>query len=554
MSISLNTGNLRIYKDVATLLLKYGPRDELKAAFEDPAFGSEAFAADEVERSEDAREFARDLEKRGPTFVKIGQLLSTRSDLLPPAWLAALQRLQDDVEPFGFKEVRKSVEEHLGVRLSSAFESFDEKPLAAASLGQVHRAVLRNGKMEVAVKVQRPGIRKRLLEDLEGLAKMAEFLEKHSETAKRHRFASIVDEVRKRITSELDYGRESRNLVRLARNLREFPGIVVPAPVPDYCGSQVLTMELLDGTRVTDLSGVVRVELDGAALTDELFKAYLQQVLVDGFFHADPHPGNVLLTRDHKVGLIDLGMVGHVPEGLRNHLLALLLALSKSHGEECANLAMKIGRANDDFDPKEFRSAISELVAARAGKCVEDMQVGTAVMEITELCGRHGLVIPHELYMLGKMLLNLDMIGQALDPEFRPDEAIRRHAAELAERRLKATLTSGSLLSLAVEAKELLARTPERINEVLRKLSNNEIEVHVDAIDERRLLKGIEKIANRITMGLILGALIVGAAMMMHIDANFTILGYPGIAMFFFLVASTGALVLAARILFERRS
>ena len=309
-------------------------------------------------------------------------------------------------------------------------------------------------------------------------------------------------------------------------------------------------MEFISGTRIPDLSGVVRLEIDGAGLADELFHAYMKQVLVDGFFHADPHPGNVLLTRTHKVALIDLGMVGHVSEHLRNLLLTLLVAISDNKGQDAAETAIKIGRPGDDFKRQEFTADMADLVNNRAGSSVEDLQIGTTVMQVTDICGRHGLIIPHEMFMLGKMLLNLDMVGRALDPGFHPDEAIQRHAIELANIRMRDSLTSGNILALLIEAKELFAETPQRINRFLENLSGNDLKINIDAVDEKALLAGIEKIANRITVGLILAALIVGAAMMMQIESGFTLFGYPGIAMIFFLIASAGALLLAWRVIF----
>jgi len=550
MSLSIKPSRLRVYKDVITLIVKYGAKADIADVLDDARLGFGVEDLDAIEPSENAEQFAADLEKRGPTFVKIGQLLSTRADLLPSSWLVALQRLQDDVDCFEVEAVREAIEEDLGIRISTAFAEFDETPLAAASLGQVHRAVLRDGQTEVAVKVQRPKIRQRLMDDLAGIADIAHFLEERSESARRYRLAAIADEARKRILQELDYGHEAQNLTRLKANLREFPHLVVPAPIPDYCGNRVLTMEFVSGTRIPDLSGVVRLDIDGAELADELFHAYMKQVLVDGFFHADPHPGNILLTRSHKVALIDLGMVGHISERLRNLLLTLLVAISEDNGQDAAESAIKIGRPTDDFNQREFTADMADLVNDRAGSSVEDLQIGTTVMQVTDICGRHGLIIPHEMFMLGKMLLNLDMVGRALHPGFHPDAAIQRHAADLANVRMRDSLTSGNILALLIEAKELFAETPQRINRLLENLSGNDLKIHVDAVDEKALLAGIEKIANRITVGLILGAMIVGAAMMMRIESGFTLFGYPGIAMIFFLIASAGALVLAWRVMF----
>ncbi|PYJ07795.1 MAG: ABC transporter, partial [Verrucomicrobia bacterium] len=289
MAISLKPQHLNRYRQIAWLFVKYGRSDLVKeTGLEETLEAEQRVTPKEAAK---ASELADDLEKLGPTFVKLGQLLSTRVELMPKAYLEALARLQDKVEPFPFDEVEKIVSSELGVRMSKAFSDFDVTPMAAASLGQVHRARLRDGR-QVAVKVQRPGIREALLEDLDALDEIAEFLDKHTAAGKRYEFCQMLDQFRKSLLRELDYRLEASNLTTIGANLRAFEHIVVPAPILDYSTSRVLTMQYVHGKKITDLHPLARMEFDGAALADELFRAYLQQILVDGFFHADPHPGN----------------------------------------------------------------------------------------------------------------------------------------------------------------------------------------------------------------------------------------------------------------------
>ncbi|CAN5150548.1 hypothetical protein BH18GEM1_BH18GEM1_17430 [soil metagenome] len=227
---------------------------------------------------------------------KLGQLLSTRADLLPLPYLEALARLQDRVEAFPFEAVEEIVQTELGVRLSKAFASFDPKPLAAASLGQVHHAALRDGR-PVAVKVQRPAIRQQIVEDLAVLEEIADFLDRRTDWGWRYGFVGLLDEFRKTLLRELDYRQEAANLVSLGKNLAEYERIIVPQPVDDYTTERVLTMDFVRGKKVTALGPLGRLEMDGEPLADELFKAYLQQTLVDGLFHADPHPRQCLPDR-----------------------------------------------------------------------------------------------------------------------------------------------------------------------------------------------------------------------------------------------------------------
>ena len=341
MGLSLKPQHLKRYKDVAVLLMKYGRSDLVKAAGLDPTLDDESPAATATDPA--ASELANDLERMGPTFIKLGQLLSTRPDILPLPYLQALTRLQDRVEPFSFAEVESIVISELGVRLSKAFSEFEAKPVAAASLGQVHRAAMRDGR-PVAVKVQRPDIRERVMEDLDALEEIAEFLDDHTEMGRRYGFVQILDEFRRSLLRELDYRQEAQNLTLLRRNLSEFSAIVVPAPIEDYTTSRVLTMEYVSGTKITTLSPVALLELNGAALAEQLFRAYLKQILVDGFFHADPHPGNVLVTDAGQIALLDLGMVGRIAPRLQEPLLQLLLAISEGQSDDAVALRAEGGR------------------------------------------------------------------------------------------------------------------------------------------------------------------------------------------------------------------
>ena len=266
------TQNLKRYKDIAALIFKYGRSDLVKNA-----------RLDELEILEEAHEgnirqaqdLTNDLEKLGPTFIKIGQLLSTRIELFPPECLTELERLQDKVEPFSYEEVERIVASELGMRISKAFETFDAEPIAAASLGQVHHATLRDGRV-VAVKVQRPGVRSQILDDLSSLEKVAELIDQHTTVGARFSFCDMVDEFRKSLLQELDYRREARHLTLLKENLKEFQAIVVPSPVDDYSTSCVLTMEYIHGKKVTSLGPLARIDLNGEELADELFAAYLK--------------------------------------------------------------------------------------------------------------------------------------------------------------------------------------------------------------------------------------------------------------------------------------
>jgi predicted unusual protein kinase regulating ubiquinone biosynthesis (AarF/ABC1/UbiB family) len=542
--MSLLPPKLSRYTAVAALLVKYG-RTSAKLASSDAlsAMTSEAASDDPL-----PEQLAADLEKLGPTFIKLGQVLSTRSDLLPPPYLAALARLQDDVAPFPFTQVQQTIEEELGVRLSKAFSQFDDAPIAAASLGQVHRAALRDGR-RVAVKVQRPGIEEQVRVDLEALHQVAQFLDKHSEAGRRYNVTGVVAEFAESLLSELDYRREAANLRLIGNNLAEFEDIVVPAPVDGYTTGRVLTMDYVTGVKVTALSPIMRLDIDAPALADTLVRAYLKQIVVDGVFHADPHPGNLFVTDEGRLALIDLGMVGRISPMMQERLLKLLLAVSEGRGDEAAEVTAAVCDKLENYDDQAFRREIALMVGRYAHEALGNLQVGRVFIELQAACAAHGLRAPAELTMLGKTLLNLDQVARVLDAGMDVNATIRRDASALMTRRLRKSATSGGVFSTVLEAKEFAERLPGRVNRVLDALSTSELKLKVELIDEGAVLSGLQKVANRITLGLILAALIVGAAMIMRVETTFRLFGYPGLAMILFIIAGMGGLWLAVNII-----
>ncbi len=535
------------YADLARLLIRYGRSDLVAGVGLDDLDGATEVDGDAEQR---AQQLAADLERMGPTYIKFGQLLSTRVDLLPPVYTEALTRLQDDVEPFAFAEVEQIVTRELGVSLRHGFESFDEAPLAAASLAQVHRAELRSGR-QVVVKVQRPGVRDIVREDMAALGELAEFADAHTAVGRRFGLTELLQQFRHSLAGELDYQREAANLLRIGGQLADHPRLIVPRPVQDYTTSTVLTMDFIAGRKITDLGPLGRLDLDGQALVSDLFRAYLQMILADGFFHADPHPGNLLLTPDHRIGLIDLGMVGIVAPQLQERIVKLLLAISDGDGQQAATILAAMGQPLEGYDEQGFRLAAAQLVSTAVGSG-SGVQAGTVMVELSRLSGASALRPPSEMALIGKALLNLDQVTSHLDPGFAPAEAIRANVAEIMRTRMRPS--PASLLSAAMEAKDFTARLPGRVNKVLDSLADGNFTINVDALDEVQFLHVLQRLATRVTMGVVLAALVLCAAMMMQVPTKSRILGYPSIAMVFFVLAAlAGAALLASILISDRR-
>ncbi len=542
--------NLERYRKFMGFMLKYWNSD----LFHQTA----ATALDEVEDKDHSREdfdqtpeeLVEDLKKMGPTYIKMGQLLSTRPDLLPDAYLQALATLQDDVPPIPYQEVHEIVEEELGTRISKAFSYFEKEPLASASIGQVHKATLRSGK-PVAVKVQRPGIKKQFLADLDTLRELAEFAVKHTKVARKYAFDDVLEELRHILLQELDYNREAQNLRTLGSNLSQFERITIPQPILDYCTSKVLTMEFITGTKITSISPLKQIENDLSPLVDELIDAYLKQLITDGFVHADPHPGNVQLTDDNKIALLDLGMVARFTPNMQEKLLRLLIALSQNDGEACAEVLLSMSEVTEEADVKNFRTTINHLVMDSQHTRAKEMQTGRLLIQMNRVAANNGIHISVEVNILGKILLNMDQIVAVLEPEFDLRKAIRQHVNKVMRSKMYDELKPENLFGIMLQTKNLAENLPDRLNKITDNLAENKFRIKIDAIDEKRWTDGFQKVANRITLGIIIAATIIGASMLMSVPSPFMILGYPGLAIIFFLIAAVGGILLSYHILFK---
>jgi predicted unusual protein kinase regulating ubiquinone biosynthesis (AarF/ABC1/UbiB family) len=482
-------------------------------------------------------EFVADLEALGPTFIKIGQALSTRSDFVPPEYLAALERMQDSVTPVPIDAVRAVVEAEFGVKFNKLFEQFDETPIGAASLGQVHRATLPNGR-EVAVKVQRPDIGKGIVDDLDLLRTVAGTVGRFGQMDRKYGFGEWVEEFRRVLLAELDYGREAQNLEIFHEHLAQYPRLRVPRPVWDYTTQRVLTMEMVWGTKVTQVAPVRRIELPLRELCADLMRAYLDQVFVHGIIHADPHPGNVLLTDKPELVLVDLGMVAHVSPRMRDSLLKLVLATIDGRGEQAAEILIHLGTRLDEFDEARFTRDIGQMVSQFSSAPGPKLSEGRLILDLARVGAASGLRPPPELALLGKTLLNLEAVANALDPALDTREILDEHMDHIARERAKQFLSPNRLFSDMLELQELVREAPRRLSVLLRTLSDNRFRVQISGLEEARVIELMQKHANRITPGVITAALIVGAALMMRVETRIHLFGYPALAMLMFLLGA----------------
>jgi predicted unusual protein kinase regulating ubiquinone biosynthesis (AarF/ABC1/UbiB family) len=546
--MSFEESRTRRYAAIARLLMRHGRSDLVTGAsldrYAEPGDGDSS-----SESTDTAEAFAADLESMGPTFIKLGQLLSTRFDLLPASYTAALSRLQDDVEPFDFETVRATIADELGGDVRHLFADFDPEPVAAASLGQVHRATLRNGR-EVAVKVQRPGVREEVRADLATLTRIAMVADKGSELGRTYGFTPLLREFERSLALELDYRREARNLIRFADLTSSYDLLVVPEPVLELTSGRVLTMDFVEGRKVTDVGPLGLLDLDASAIVEQLFSAYLTCILEHGFLHADPHPGNVLITPSGQLAILDLGMVKTIPPRIQQRVVRLLVAIGDDNGEQAARVLADLGQPLDRYDAAAFRDDVTRLVADAVAEG-PDLQAGRVLVELSRISGSHGLRPPPEMSMVGKALLNLDQTTMHLDPDFVPAQAIRENLGHILRGGLRTS--TGDLVTAALDAKEFTSQLPRRANRILDNLADGRLRLRVDALDEERLHRVLQRLANRVTLGLVISATILGASLLMQVPTDNRILGYPAIAIVLFTLAILGGVALAGWIVVTDR-
>jgi ubiquinone biosynthesis protein len=537
-----------------------------------------------------ARAFRERLVELGPAYIKLGQVLATRSDLLPEAYIRELETLHDDVEPLPFPEVSAIIEAELGASVDDLFSSINTAPLGTASLGQVHGATLPDGR-EVVVKVQRPNIRGLLADDMEFFNELARFMTDHTSAGKRVDMIGILRQLERALSDELDYRIEARNGAHFRRTLAVFPRLLVPRVIEGYSTERVLTTERIHGTKVSEIPPAVRAELDLATLADELTRAYLQQIAVDGHFHADPHPGNIFLVLptesnpqtpaeavtfganidaprgpskiaraerearelapsaptllEPKLALIDFGMTAHLSPSLRDQCIRLLHGLSDDHGDDVAEVLIDMGGPLPGFDRAAFTREINELVSQAYGADVSEIEAGALLNKVIATSYQRGLRLPADLTLLAKTLIHLGGVTRALEPSFEPATAVRENMAEIVANRMRSRLNPGMMYRALSEGADLIGALPRRIDVITRKLADNELTAKLEVPQIAVLVEGLQKVANRVFTGLVLAALIVASAMLLP---QRRVLGTAG-----FIIAGALGLYMVGSILWKDR-
>ncbi|MEW6730420.1 MAG: AarF/UbiB family protein [Acidobacteriota bacterium] len=490
------------------------------------------------------------LERLGPTFIKLGQTLSTHPGLLPLHYVEEMQKLQDQVQPFEFERVREIVRLELGMELSEIFYDFNVEPLAAGSIAQVHQAKLKDGS-EVAVKVQRPEIERTIEIDLEILHDIARFLDTHSGLGAKFDFPTLAAELEQTISRELNFRQEARHANMIRNTIAEFTLLKIPTIYDELVTKRVLVSEFLVGRQLNRLRDESKPE-NHHALAIEMLRGYLKQVCMEGFFHCDPHPGNVLLLADGRLGLLDFGQMATLDSRLKDNLLLFLLYIAQNRGDRVADICLEIGLKQEHMQEARLRREVSALVARYHNVPLDELQPGRTIFQLVETCTTYGLKVPGEVALLGKTLVNLDGVGRILDPEFNPFEVIQDYAEKIMRNQLRSDLNVATIYSSTLDVKRLLSDLPHQIRQILDRLSTDRVRIDVHMESAEQMITAIRTIANRIALSLIVAALIIGSSNLVSIDAGPQIGGYPLFALLGFLAAAGLGIFLIFSILFGR--
>ena len=477
-----------------------------------------------------------DLERLGPAFIKLGQALSCRPDLVRGPFLAALTRIQDRVEPIGVDAVRMVVTRELGAPPERIFRHFDPVPLAAGSLAQVHAVVLPDG-TDAVIKVQRPGIAQRIRSDLDALERLALTAQRHTEVGRRYGFVPWIAELRRSLLNELDFVAEANHMDTFGHHLESYGALYIPTPFFEFTTSRVLTMARVHGYKLGAAPVPEDRPLSHAQLAGQLLSAYVDQVFVHGLIHADPHPGNLVLMNDGRLCLLDFGMVTGLSPAMRNDLLRLMLAAADGDGDGVADICERLCVVLPELDRAAYRRAVCNAVLRYASAGDQSrLEEGRLLLSLTRIGADNGLRPPAELSLLGRALLNLEPALERLAIDLPTRELMRRRLLEVVASQLVSPVSQAKGGSLLLEAQKFAINAPGQLGRFIETLADNRLRLRIDGLEESHLIENLQKIANRIAAGVITAALLIAGALVARIAPAGS--GYSYVAAIMFALAA----------------
>jgi ubiquinone biosynthesis protein len=495
-----------------------------------------------------ASRICRALEEAGPTFIKLGQFLSVHSDILPPEFIAELVRLQDHVAPLPFETIVEQVEAEVGASIGSSFSSFDRKPVASASLAQVHRAMLRSGQ-EVVVKVQRPGIRTTIETDLDILRRVAGLIERRIPEAQQFDPSGKVESLSKALRRELDFVDEGRNIELFSRNFQDDDTVLIPRVYWPLTTHRLLVMDRIIGVRIDDVESLRRWELSPSEIASKAVDCVLKQIFIHGFFHADPHPGNLFVTREGRIALLDYGMVGRIDRRTMDTLRRLLFAIARNDGHLIVRELEEMGSFHGEGSRREFQADIEYMIQRYSELSLEQLETATLMEEWFAISRTYGVIMPREFVLLGKSISTVEGVARDLDPSFKVMDHIQPLIPEIMGRNLEPRRLLELFLDVMREYGALFRDLPENIRDVARRLERGELKLGVEVVGMEGVKREMDRASNRLVYGLVVAALIVASSLVMQTSRGPLLFGYPVLGIFGFVIAGILTVGLAIAIL-----
>ncbi|MBB4824695.1 ubiquinone biosynthesis protein [Sporosarcina luteola] len=443
------------------------------------------------------------LQELGPTFIKLGQISSTRRDLVPTEISSELAKLQDHVPPFPFEQVEEIIEYELGAPITQLFAEFHQKPLATASIGQVHAARLPTGE-RVAVKVQRPNIRPTVETDLSILANIARFLEDNTDWAETYHLRDMIDEFSSSLTDELDYRIEGRNGERIAKQFAEDPYIRIPAVFWDYSTEKVLTAEMLQGIKANDIQQLDAEGYDRRLIAQRIVDSMFYQVLEMGFFHGDPHPGNIFIRPENVISYMDFGMVGRLTEELKFHFASLIVNMRNGDTDGMIETFSDMGILPDDLDMRSFKRDLDTLQTKYYDVSLNEIHLGTIFMELFQVAYHHHVQIPSEISILGKAILTMEGLISELDPDFSIMKAVEPFGEKLMKERYNPLHLAQESLKQWMENYHILTHLPKDLKDITKTIKKGKLQLDINVKQTHTFLNRLDQISNRLSFSIIL--------------------------------------------------
>jgi ubiquinone biosynthesis protein len=491
------------------------------------------------------------LEDLGPTFIKFGQLMSLRPDLIPNPLILELRKLQDEVAPVPYDAVREMVEKSLRRPVADAFLAFEETPLAAASLAQVHRAVLRENGQPVAVKVQRPRIRQVIETDLSIMEMVAQQLDERMEAVRIYDLPNLVREIKKGLLRELDFSREARHMKIFQKNLAGEEGFYIPRLFDTYSTSQILTMELVEGTKLKDIRPGASV--DRELLAKRGLRLTVKQILGDGFFHADPHPGNIIILDGNVLCLLDWGLVGRLTARSRYELIDLINAVVAKDSEAILRVLLGFAQPQVAVNKIKLEREVLDVLDIYHSLPIRELNIGHLLLDVSSMLRENRLQVPTDLAIMIKALVTAEGTARELYPELNVVEEARPYVERLARERWKPAALWQNLRRNVADLLVLQRELPARLTQIVERLERGELSIRFQHANLGGLRSTLENITNRLTFGIIIAALIIGSSMIITTGVKPLLFGFPALGIVGYLVSGILGLWLVINIIRSRR-